>query len=156
MHKKLLLGLLAAVSVAWGQDNPTPSTNELLSKDKVFYIESGTYFVKKEEIEKGLLKRKEFEKWGLQITQLRNEADLVLLVKRAAFQNNFPYTVTDRRTGTVVLAGEVNSLGGTVPGKIASQIVDKLKKIYEPRIPKPPVSKLLDLRFAPGYIAANA
>lgn len=144
MYKKLLFVVFAVVSTAWSQDNPSPSTKELLSKDKVFYVESGTYFVKKEEIEKGLLKRKEFEKWGLQITQLRNEADLVLLVKRAAFQNNFPYTVTDRRTGTVILGGEVNSLGGTVPGKIASQIVEKLKKVYEPKIPKTPVSKILN------------
>jgi len=139
MHKKLLLGLLAAVSVAWSQDSPTPSTKELLSKDKVFFVESGTFYVKKEEIEKGLLKRKEFEKWGLQVTQSRNDADLVLLVKRAAFQNNFPYTVTDRRTGIVVLGGEVNSFGGTVPGKVASQIMEKLKKVYEPKTPKSPV-----------------
>src|SRR5215468_12289437 len=138
MHKKLLLGLLAAVSVAWSQDSPTPSTKELLSKDKVFFVESGTFYVKKEEIEKGLLKRKEFEKWGLQVTQSRNDADLVLLVKRAAFQNNFPYTVTDRRTGIVVLGGEVNSFGGTVPGKVASQIMEKLKKVYEPKTPKSP------------------
>lgn len=151
MRVKLFWGVLALISAAWSQDSPTISTKELLSRDKVIFIESGTYFVKKEEIEKGLLKRKEFEKWGLQITQLRNEADLVLLVKRAAFQNNFPYTVTDRRTGTVVLAGEVNSLGGTVPGKIAGEIVEKLKKVYEPKMPKSPVSKLLvDLRSAPG------
>jgi hypothetical protein len=131
MHKKLLLLVLAVISTAWSQDNAAASTKDLLSKDKVFFVESKTYYVKKEEIEKGLLKRKEFEKWGLQVTQLRDQADLVLLVKRAAFQNNFPYTVTDRRTGVVVLAGEVNSLGGTVPGKIAGQIMDKLKKAYD-------------------------
>ncbi|HEX7959480.1 MAG TPA: hypothetical protein VF493_06155 [Terriglobales bacterium] len=156
MYKKILLGVLAAVSVAWSQDNPAPSTKELLSRDKVFFVESGTFYVKKEEIEKGLLKRKEFEKWGLQVSQLRNEADLILLVKRAPFQNNFPYTVTDRRTGIVVLGGEVNSLGGTVPGKIAGQIVDKLKKVYEPKIPKTPVSKVFNPRCEAGYIAANA
>ena len=110
-----------------------------MAKEKVFFVKSDTFYVKKEEMEKGLLNRKEFGKWGLQVTSYEGGADAVLFVRRAAFQNNFPYTVTDRATGIVVMGGEVNSLLGTVPGKIAGDLVDKLRAIYEPRqsAPKP-------------------
>jgi hypothetical protein len=104
-----------------------------MAKEKVFFVKSDTFYVKKEEMEKGLLNREEFGKWGLQITAYEGNADAVLIVRRAAFQKNFPYTVTDRATGIVVMGGEVNSLFGTVPGKIAGALVSKLRPIYEPK-----------------------
>lgn len=120
------------VMLASAQDTPRAATNrELLAKGKTFFIKSDTYFVKKEELEKGLLKNEDLDRMGVQITENESEADFVLRVKRAAFQNNFPYTVTDRDSGRVIMAGEPNSLGGTVPGKIAADIARKLKKIYE-------------------------
>ena len=67
------------------------------------------------------------------VTQNQNDADAILLVKRAPFQNNFPYTITDRQSGILLMGGEVNSLFGTVPGKIAADLVNKLRPIYEPK-----------------------
>jgi hypothetical protein len=43
------------------------------------------------------------------------------------FSNHFNYTVTDRRTQTVVMAGKVDSLAGTAYGRIAHEIVEKMK-----------------------------
>jgi len=120
------------IMLAAAQETPRPATNrELLAKGKVFFIKSDTYYVKKEEIEKGLLKNEDLDRLGVQVTENENEADFVLKVKRAAFQNNFPYTVTDRYTGRIIMAGEPNSFGGTVPGKIAADIARKLKRIYD-------------------------
>jgi hypothetical protein len=137
MRKLLILIVVTVCSLAgMAQDKDKdkgPTNLELLSKGKVFYVKSDTFFVKKEEIEKGLLRNKDLERWGLQVTQYEGEADFVLRVRRAAFQNNFPYTVTDRNTGKIVFAGEPNSLLGTVPGKIAADIANKLKAIYEPK-----------------------
>ncbi|HTC94083.1 MAG TPA: hypothetical protein VK699_11560 [Terriglobales bacterium] len=140
MYKFIFCLLVAIAPAALSQENPTrPANQELMAKEKVFFVKSYTFYVKKEEMEKGLLNRKEFGKWGLQVTSHEGGADAVLLVRRAAFQNNFPYTVTDRATGIIVMGGEVNSLLGTVPGKIAGELVDKLRPIYEPRqsAPKP-------------------
>jgi len=133
MRKLFSVCYIAAMFVllAAAQDTPRAATNgEILAKGKVFFVKSGTYFAKKEEIEKGLLKNEDLDRLGVQVTGNENEADFVLHVKRAAFQNNFPYTVTDRSTGRIIMAGEPNSLGGTVPGKIAADIANKLKRIY--------------------------
>jgi len=150
MHKFIFCLLLAIAPVAFSQESSTAapssppsgapsltpaqlSKKELLARDKIFFITSDTFYVKKEELEKGLLNREEFEKWGLLVTHNQSDADAILYVRRAAFQNNFPYTVTDRETGIVIMGGEVNSLFGTVPGKIAGDIVNKLRPIYEPK-----------------------
>jgi hypothetical protein len=120
------------VLLAAAQDAPRPTTNrELLAKGHTFFIKTDTVFVVKEELEKGLLKNEDLDRMGVQVTENENEADFVLKVRRVPFQNNFPYTVTDRNTGRVIMAGEPNSLGGTVPGKIAADIARKLKRIYE-------------------------
>jgi len=154
MHRLAFCILVAVAPLAFAQENPaTPaaspastaqgpallSKKDLMARDKIFYVCSDTFYVKKEEVEKGLLNREEFDRWGLMVTKNERDADVVLFVRRAPFQNNFPFTVTDRQTGIVIIGGEVNSLLGTVPGKIAATIVDKLRPIYEPKqnAPKP-------------------
>ena len=131
---KFIFCLLAMNPAAFSQENTArPTTKELMAKDKVFFVTSDTFYVKREELEKGLVNREEFARWGLQVTTNENNADAILFVRRAPFQNFFPYTVTDRETGIVIMGGEPNSLFGTVPGKIAGDIVDKLRPIYEPK-----------------------
>ena len=154
MHKLAFCILVVVAPLAFAQENPatpapspsstaqapTPlSKKDLMARDKIFYVCSDTFYVKKEELEKGLLNREEFDKWGLMVTKNERDADVILFVRRAPFQNNFPYTVTDRQSGIVIIGGEVNSLFGTVPGKIAGDIVEKLRPIYEPKQnpPKP-------------------
>src|SRR5258708_18714197 len=134
MRKIFSVCYIAAMFVllAAAQDTPRAATNgEILAKGKVFFVKSGTYFVKKEELEKGLLKNEDLDRLGVQVTGNENEADFVLHVKRAAFQNNFPYTVTDRSTGRIIMAGEAHSPVGTVPAKNAADTASKLKQIYE-------------------------
>ena len=144
LRRALFVVFCAALAAGMTQKNPEETSNRaLLAKARKIFVVSHTIYARKEELEKGLLKRKELEEWGIQVTNNRTDADLILTVKRAAFQNNFPYTVTDRATGTVVFGGEVNSLLGTVPGKIAAAIVKKLKAAREPRSArekKPPSS----------------
>src|SRR5215472_6536681 len=105
------------------------SNNELLARGKTIYVISDSFFVKKEQMEKGLINRKELGEWGLHVVDSAQNADLILKVRRAPFQNNFPFTLTDRVSGIVVMGGTVNSLFGTVPGKIAGRIADKLKEV---------------------------
>lgn len=105
------------------------SNAELLTRGKTVYVTSDSFFVKKEQIERGLINRKELADWGIHVVDSLKEADLVLKVRRAPFQNNFPFTFTDRVSGIVVMGGTVNSLFGTVPGKIAARLAERLKEI---------------------------
>ena len=107
------------------------SNDQLLSQARTIFVKSNSFFVKKEQLERGLLQRKELNDWGLHVVQDEKQADLVLTVRRAPFQNNFPFTFTDRVSGIVVMGGTVNSLFGTVPGKIAGRLTDKLKEVYK-------------------------
>lgn len=105
------------------------SNDQILLQDRTVFVISNSFFVKKEELETGLIQRKELSDWGFHVVQDRKNADLILSVRRAPFQNNFPFTFTDRVSGIVVLGGTVNSLFGTVPGKIAGRLVDRITEI---------------------------
>jgi hypothetical protein len=83
--------------------------------------------MKRENLESSLLGRKEFKAWDMRITGRRDLADLLIRVRRIPFSNHFNYTVTDRATETIVIAGKVDSLAGTVYGLIADEILHKMK-----------------------------
>ena len=145
----LLLLLLAALTGAsfaqttpgFGQRNPKtqeprlvdryPNNKELVTKAKSFYVYSDTFFMKREQLESSLLGRPEFKSWDLQVSGNEERADMIIVVKRIPFTNHFTYTVTDRLTDTIVMAGAVDSLGGTVYGLMADEIVQKMKAIRE-------------------------
>jgi hypothetical protein len=82
--------------------------------------------MKREALESSLLGQKEFKAWDLQVTGRKDLADMVVRVKRVPFSNHFSYTVTDSGTETIVMAGKVDSLAGTVYGRIAKEIVEKM------------------------------
>ncbi|HEY6971132.1 MAG TPA: hypothetical protein VJA94_18125 [Candidatus Angelobacter sp.] len=109
------------------------SNDDLLAHGKTIYVVTHSFFVKKEQLERGLINRKELADWGFHVVEDEKHADFVLSVKRAPFQNNFPFTLTDRASGIVLLGGTVNSLFGTVPGKIAGRLADKFKEVYQAR-----------------------
>lgn len=121
----------AATCAAQGTDRPgqsaLPTNKELVSRARSVYVESDSFYMKREHLESSLLGRAEFKAWEMQITERKDLADLLVYVKRVPFSNHFNYTVTDRVTRTVVMAGKVDSLAGTVYGLIADEIVHKMK-----------------------------
>jgi hypothetical protein len=125
----LLLSIIAAVALnSLAQDSRgIPTNKELVSKAQSVYVESETFYMKRENLESSLLGRAEFKAWDMQITNKRQHADLVVHVRRVPFTNHFTYTVTDTGTDTIVMAGKVDSLAGTVYGLIADEIVHKMK-----------------------------
>ncbi len=104
-----------------------PTNKELVSKAQSVYVQSDTFYMKRENLESSLLGRAEFKAWDLQITGKPQLADLLIRVRRVPFTNHFTYTVSDRATDTIVMAGKVDSLAGTVYGLIADEIVHKMK-----------------------------
>ena len=138
MSNKMIFLFLLVASCGFGQGSSvSPSTtttpalarDEVLARAKTVYVISQTFYVKKEQLESGLINNKSLAARGIQVVESQKEADLVLTVKRAPFQNNFPFTFIEQENGTVVMGGTVNSLFGTVPGKIAGRLADKLKEI---------------------------
>jgi hypothetical protein len=121
------LALSSIVAAGLIQDRGIPDNKELLSRARTVHVESDTFYMKREALESSLLGRAEFKAWDLRITGRRDLADLLIHVKRIPFSNHFLYTVTDRRTETIVIAGKVDSLAGTVYGLIADEIVHKMK-----------------------------
>lgn len=126
----LLLSILAATSLVFAQQESQqtlPDNRELVTRAKTVNVESDSFYMKRENLESSLLGRAEFKAWGLRITGQKKLADLLIKVKRIPFSNHFTYTVTDRQTDTIVMAGKVDSLAGTVYGLIADEIVHKMK-----------------------------
>jgi hypothetical protein len=123
----LLTFILATYSASFTQQSSRlPDNRELVSKARSFYVESDTFYMKREALESSLLGQAEFKAWDLQITGKPEFADMIVRVKRVPFSNHFSYTVTDRETSTIVMAGKVDSLAGTVYGRVAKEIVEKM------------------------------
>ncbi|MGC2742636.1 MAG: hypothetical protein WA672_05565 [Candidatus Angelobacter sp.] len=129
-----LISLISSVSFAQ-QGSRLPDNKELVTKAHSFYVDSDTFYMKPEALQSSLLGRAEFKAWDLQITGRRDLADLVIRVHRIPFSNHFTYTVTDRDTATIVMAGKVDSLAGTVYGLIADEIVHKMKVLRGDPLP---------------------
>jgi hypothetical protein len=122
------IALLALVKSGSAQDpRRLPTNKELVAKAQSVYVQSDSFYMKRENLESSLLGRAEFKAWDMQITGKRDLADLLIRVRRVPFTNHFTYTVTDRATDTIVMAGKVDSLAGTVYGLIADEIVHKMK-----------------------------
>jgi hypothetical protein len=119
---------LALVELASAQqERRVPTNKELATRARSVYVETETIYMKREALESSLLGKPEFKAWEMQITGRRDLADLILHVKRIPLSNHFLYTVTDTGTQTIVMAGKVDSLAGTVYGQIAGEICDKMK-----------------------------
>ena len=129
--KRFFFTLILVISSAGfaQQDARLPDNKELVSKARSFYVHSDTFYMKREALESSLLGQAEFKAWNLQITGKQELADMLVRVKRVPFSNHFSYTVTDRGTDTIVMAGKVDSLAGTVYGQIAKEIVEKMVRM---------------------------
>jgi hypothetical protein len=131
MKPYLFFSLILLVSSASFAQNSSrlPDNKELVSKARSFCVQSDTFYMKREALESSLLGQAEFKAWDLQITGKVELADMLVRVKRVPFSNHFSYTVTDRDTDTIVMAGKVDSLRGTVYGRIAKEIVEKMVRL---------------------------
>jgi hypothetical protein len=137
MKRLLFLTLMAFISSAGfaQQSSRLPDNRELVTKARSYYVETDTFYMKREALESSLLGQAEFKAWDLQVTGKKDLADMIVRVKRVPFSNHFSYTVTDSNTETIVMAGKVDSLAGTVYGRIAKEIVDKMKVLRGDPLP---------------------
>ncbi len=108
-------------------DTSTPT--DILSSAKTIFIRTKSVYFKPATLENALLKRAEFQQWGLAISREKEDADLIIEVDRKLFTTSFVYSVIDPRNKRVVASGRVNSIGGTVEGKISDSFIKRMRQI---------------------------
>jgi len=116
-----------AMSIA--QDDARSGPYEILRSARTIFINTNSVFFKPATLENALLKRAEIQAWGLMITRVREDADLIIEVDRKLFTTRFVYSVLDRRTSTVVASGKISSIGGTVEGKISDSFIKRMRRV---------------------------
>jgi hypothetical protein len=114
-----------------------PSPNDALRSAQTIFIRSKSVYFKASTLENSLLQQDEFQQWGLVITREESDADLIIEVGRKAFTTSFIYSVIDPRNKRVVASGRVNSIGGTVEGKITDSFMKKLRAVRQPPVLNP-------------------
>jgi hypothetical protein len=106
-----------------------PTPNEVLRNAQTIFVRSKSVYFKASTLENSLLQQDEFQQWGLVITREESDADLIIEVGRKVFTTSFIYSVIDPKNKRVVASGRVNSIGGTVEGKITSSFMKKLRSV---------------------------
>ena len=114
-----------------------PSPNDVLRKAQTIFIRSKSVYFKATTLENSLLQQEDFQEWGLVITREESDADLIIEVGRKLFTSSFIYSVLDPRNKRVVASGRVNSIGGTVEGKITSSFMKKLRSVRQTPVSNP-------------------
>ena len=133
MKKSFVISFLLAVIMAFAlkslaQDRKLPSNKELVSNARTICVQSDTIHMRRENLESTLMGKDEVKAWDIQFTGRPELADLVIRVRRTPlYRTHFTYTVTDRVTDTIVMAGNVDSINGVAYGLIADEIVHKMK-----------------------------
>jgi hypothetical protein len=123
----LVFAQIASVSAASRLEQSRQSPAEVLRSARTVFVRSRSVYFKPSTLENSLLQYDEFTGWGMSITRNEADADLVVEVGRKIFTTSFVFSVIDPKTRRVVASGRVNSIGGTVEGKIASSLMKKLR-----------------------------
>ncbi|MFL6231412.1 MAG: hypothetical protein ACJ741_21775 [Pyrinomonadaceae bacterium] len=105
-------------------ENPLRSARSIFVRSKSVYFKPST-------LEHALIQHDELRQWGLAVTRSEAGADLIIEVGRKVFTTSFVYSVIDPKTQTVVASGRVNSIGGTVEGKITHSLMQKLRAAHQ-------------------------
>jgi hypothetical protein len=119
-------GVASAQGVA-----PSPSPDQVLRSAHTIFIRTKSVYFKPSTLEHALLQHDELRQWGLAVTRNEAEADLVIEVGRKIFTTSFVYSVIDPKRQIVVASGRVNSIGGTVEGKITHSLMQKLRAAHQ-------------------------
>ena len=116
---------------------PAPVVNvvldakEALANAKTVAIEKSTINPSRQSLEKELLKRADWQKLKLNIVRQKESADLFVeigFVPLSVITHRYVFRVYDRKSGTVIAAGETTSWG-SLSKNLAREISKKLTRI---------------------------
>lgn len=109
--------------------NLTPA--EILKNSKTVAIKKSTIHPSRQNLEKALLKRDEWRKFNLTLTEFEQNADLIIdigFVPLSWITHRYTFRVFDSRSGTVLAAGETTSWG-SLQENLAKNIIAAINKI---------------------------
>lgn len=117
-------------------ENPPPahivlSPKEALRIAKTVAIEKSSLHPSRQALEKELMKRKDWQKYNLNIVRVKEDADLYIEIGRVPFTwltHRYVFRIYDRRSGTVITAGETTSWG-SLAENLAREITQKLNNL---------------------------
>lgn len=107
------------------------SPKEALKNAKTVAIFKTSAYPARQEIEKSLLKRKDWQKYNLNLVRLKNDADLYIEIGRiplTLISWRYVFRIYDSRSGTILAAGETTAWGN-LAHNLAREITQKLDKI---------------------------
>jgi hypothetical protein len=109
--------------------NLTPA--EILKNAKTIAIKKSTIHPSRQNLEKALLKRDEWKKFNLTLTEFEQNADLIIdigFVPLSWITHRYTFRIFDSRSGTVLAAGETTSWG-SLQENLAKNIIASLKTL---------------------------
>lgn len=101
---------------------------QLLREARTIYIVKHSLYPSLSDLESSLLKRKRWDRFNLTITRNGAEADLVCEINRE-FLTHYAFRIVDQKTGKVIAASGVTSLGGSLAGNIADKIIKRFNEV---------------------------
>ena len=107
------------------------SPKEALKNAKTIAITKSSLFPPRQELEKALLKRKDWKKYNFNIVRLKDDADLYIEIGRiplTLISWRYVFRIYDRRSGTVLTAGETTAWGN-LADNLAKKIMHKLNSV---------------------------
>ncbi len=112
----------------------TPTAKEALLGAKTVAIEKDSIHPSPQALEKELMKRKEWQAYDLTLVRYKEEADIYIeidFVKMSLITHRYTFRVYDRRSGTIITAGETTSWG-SLAENLAREISKKLITVAVP------------------------
>jgi hypothetical protein len=107
------------------------SPQEALKNAKTVAIRKSSLYPSRQSLEKALFKRKAWQKYNFNIVRLKEDADLYIEIGRiplTLLSRRYVFRIYDRRSGTVLTAGETTSWGD-LANNLAREITQKLDSV---------------------------
>lgn len=109
-------------------DKAVTNPKESLLSAKTVAIEKSSLNPSRQALEKALFKRKEWQKYNLTLVRYKDAADGYIEIGRIPLTwltHRYVFRIYDRRTGTIITAGETTSWG-SLAENLAREITQKL------------------------------
>jgi hypothetical protein len=109
----------------------TVNAAEAFRNAKTVAIEKSSLNPSRQSLEKALMKRADWRKHNLTLIRYKQDADIYIEIGRVPLSwitHRYVFRIYDRRTGTIITAGETTSWG-SLAENMAREITQKLAKI---------------------------
>ena len=104
---------------------------EALQRAKTIAILKSSLQPSRQALEKALFKRKEWQKYNLTLVRYKQDSDIYIEIGRVPFSwitHRYVFRIFDRRTGTIITAGETTSWG-SLASNLAREITQKMNVV---------------------------